>query len=57
MTAKELAEKSGVKLWKVYYIAARLGRFPSVAEIVNYKARVGRPPKHYKYEEKNNGND
>lgn len=44
MTAKELAKQSGVPLWKVYYIADKLGREPSVAELVNWKQKRGRPP-------------
>ena len=44
MTAKELAKHSGIPLWKVYYIADKLGREPSVAELVNWKPKRGRPP-------------
>ena len=49
MTAKEIAEKGQVPLWKVYYIANRLGytkdRLPTVEEIANYIAtqKKGRP--------------
>ncbi len=43
MTAKELAKQSGVPLWKVYYVADKLGREPSVDEIVNWKQKRGRP--------------
>lgn len=43
MTAKELAELSAVPLWKVYYIADKLGREPSVEELVNWKPKRGRP--------------
>ena len=53
MTAKELAEKSGVKLWKVYYIADKLGRLPSADELVNWKRKRGRPTK-WKTNEKEN---
>lgn len=48
MTAKELAKQSGVPLWKVYYVADKLGREPSVAELVNWKQRRGRPPTKWK---------
>ena len=48
MTAKELAEQSGLPLWKVYYVASKLGRLPSVNEIVNWKPKRGRPPKNWK---------
>lgn len=46
MTAKEVAEKSKMPLWKVYYVARKLGRLPSVDEIVNWKQKVGRPLKY-----------
>ena len=48
MTAKELAKQSGVPLWKVYYVADKLGREPSVDEIVNWKRNRGRPPTKWK---------
>jgi hypothetical protein len=56
MTAKELAEKSGVPLWKVYYVADKLGRLPSVDELVNWKQKRGRPPIKWQFveEEKEN---
>lgn len=43
--AKEIADLSGVKLWKVYYVGAKLNldRLPTVEEIKNYKGQVGRP--------------
>ena len=44
MTAKELAKLSGIPLWKVYYIADKLGREPSVEELINWKQKRGRPP-------------
>lgn len=53
MTAKEVAEKSGLPLWKVYYVANKLGRLPSVDEIVNWKPKRGRPIK-WKITEKEN---
>ena len=46
MTAKDIAKASGVPLWKVYYIAKRLGRLPSVDEILNWKPKLGRPLKY-----------
>ena len=50
MTAREIAEKSGVRLWKVYYIAEKLGKtngdLPSVEEVKNYAPnKRGRPNK------------
>ena len=54
MTAKELAEQSGVPLWKVYYVAYKLDRLPSVEELLSYKAKRGRPLKWVKEEEKEN---
>ncbi len=50
MTAKEIAEKANVKLWKVYYIARKLERLPTVEEVKNYKGKVGRP---FKYKGEN----
>lgn len=44
MTAKELANQSGVPLWKVYYIANKLGRPPTIKELLNWKPKRGRPP-------------
>ena len=54
MTPKELAEQSGVPLWKVYYVANKLGRLPSVEELVNWKQPRGRPTKKWKITEKEN---
>ena len=47
MQAKEIAEKAGVNVWKVYYVAERLnlGRLPTVEEVQKYSAKVGRPKK------------
>lgn len=51
MTAKEIAEKSGVKLQRVYYVAKKINKpnneLPTVEEVINYKSqrKVGRPPK------------
>jgi sugar-specific transcriptional regulator TrmB len=52
MTAKELAKMSGVRLWKVYYVATKLGRLPSVEELANWKQKRGRPPKNWGNNEK-----
>lgn len=52
MTPKELALQSAVPLWKVYYIANKLGRLPSVEELVNWKAKRGRPTKDWATKEK-----
>lgn len=54
MTPKELSELSAVPLWKVYYVASKLGRLPSVDEIVNWKPKRGRPIKKWKIKEKEN---
>ena len=51
MTPKELALQSAVPLWKVYYVANKLGRLPSVAELVNWKQKRGRPLKIWKEKE------
>lgn len=48
MTAKEIAKESGVKLWRVYYVAEKLGRLPTVSEVKTYKGKNGRPPKNYR---------
>lgn len=48
MTAKEIAEQAGVKLSRVYYIAKRLGKLPSVRDVILYSAKRGRPPKNFK---------
>jgi sugar-specific transcriptional regulator TrmB len=47
MTPKELALQSAVPLWKVYYVASRLGRLPTVDELVNWKPKRGRPTKNW----------
>ena len=54
MTPKELALQSAVPLWKVYYIASKLGRLPSVDELVNWKPKRGRPIKKWEIKEKDN---
>lgn len=47
MTAKEVAEKNGIKLWKVYALARKLGRLPSKEEIEESKnKKLGRPQKY-----------
>lgn len=55
MTAKELAKQSGVPLWKVYYVGDKLGREPSVDELVNWKQKRGRPIKKWQNEKKQKG--
>lgn len=52
MTPKELAEKSGEKLWKVYYVANKLNRLPTIEELANWKQKRGRPIK-WKTKEEN----
>lgn len=50
MTAKELAEATNVTERRVYQIAKKLGRLPTVEEIESRKGKRGRPKK-YKWEE------
>jgi DNA-directed RNA polymerase sigma subunit (sigma70/sigma32) len=50
MTVQELAEETGVTKRRVYQIAQKLGRLPTVAEIESRKGKRGRPKK-YKWEE------
>lgn len=54
MTPKELAKLSAVPLWKVYYIANKLGRLPSVDELSKWKPKRGRPLKNWQINEKEN---
>ena len=47
MNVKQIAEKAGVNIRRVYYIKNRLGHLPTVAEVKNYKPKkAGRPPKY-----------
>lgn len=48
MNVKQIAEKAGVNVQRVYYIKNRLGHLPTVEEVKNYKAnrKSGRPPKY-----------
>ena len=50
MTVQELAEKANVTERRVYQIAKKLGRLPTVEEIESRKGKRGRPQK-YKWEE------
>lgn len=50
MTVQELAEKTNVTEARVYQLAKKLGRLPTVEEIESRKGKRGRPPK-YKQEE------
>ena len=45
LKAHEIAEKCGVKVWKVYYVGSKLNldRLPTVEEVINYRGQVGRP--------------
>jgi hypothetical protein len=49
--AYEIAEKCGVKVWKVYYVRQKLklDRLPTVEEVLTYKGQVGRPLKDVNY--------
>lgn len=46
MNAKEIAENSGVKLWKVYALAKKYGRLPTPQEIKESNQKRGRPQKY-----------
>ena len=46
MTVQELAEKTNVTEARVYQIAKRLGRLPTVEEIESRKGKRGRPKKY-----------
>ena len=48
LTAKQLSEITGKKLWKVYYVARKLNRLPTVEELLTYKGKVGRPTNYNK---------
>lgn len=52
MTVQELAEKTNVTEARVYQIAKKLGRLPTVEEIELRKGKRGRPQK-YKWEADN----
>lgn len=57
MTIKELSLKSGLPLWKVYYVANKLGRLPSLDELAGWKPKRGRPPKNWGNNETKNALD
>lgn len=46
MTIKELAEEAGVTERRVYQIAKKLGRMPTIDEIMSRKGKRGRPKKY-----------
>ena len=46
MTVQELAEKANVSERRVYQLAKKLGRLPTVAEIEERKGKRGRPQKY-----------
>lgn len=46
MTVKELAEETGVTEARVYQLAKKLGRLPTVDEIESRKGKRGRPKKY-----------
>lgn len=50
MTVQELAEKANVTERRVYQLAKKLGRLPTVEEIESRKGKRGRPKK-YEWEE------
>jgi sugar-specific transcriptional regulator TrmB len=46
MTPKEIAEKANVTERRVYQLAKKLGRLPTVEEIESRKGKRGRPKKY-----------
>ena len=46
MTVKELAKKANVTEARVYQLAKKLGRLPTVEEIESRKGKRGRPIKY-----------
>jgi soluble P-type ATPase len=50
MTVKELAETANVTERRVYQLAEKLGRLPTVDELMSRKGKRGRPKK-YNWEE------
>ena len=46
MTPKEIAEKTNVSQARVYQLAKKLGRLPTVEEIEARKGKKGRPAKY-----------
>lgn len=46
MTVKELAEQANVTQRRVYQIAKKLGRLPTLDEIESRKGKRGRPKKY-----------
>ena len=54
LNVKQIAEKAGVTIKRVYYIKDRLGHLPTVSEVKTYQPKRGRPPK---YTLKENNND
>lgn len=46
MTIKQLAEQTNVTERRVYQIAEKLGRLPTVEEIESRKGKRGRPKKY-----------
>ena len=46
MTVQELAEKTNVTEARVYQLAKKLGRLPTIAEVEERKGKRGRPKKY-----------
>lgn len=46
MTPKEIAEKANVTERRVYQLAKKLGRLPTIVEIESRKGKRGRPKKY-----------
>lgn len=46
MTVHELAKEANVTERRVYQLAKKLGRLPTVSEIEDRKGKIGRPKKY-----------
>ena len=46
MTVKELAKKADVTERRVYQLAKKLGRLPTIDELMSRKGKRGRPKKY-----------
>lgn len=55
MTAKQIAEKAGCSVQRVYQLANQLGRLPTVMEVKDRQGKRGRPNIYKGKEEQENG--
>ena len=46
MTPKELSQKTNVSIARVYQLARKLNRLPTVEEILERKGKIGAPKKY-----------